>query len=156
MPVQPGLRLLFLQIAGIGQDDGHQVVSGRRDIHLAAEAVLDQLGQIAAVVNVGVAEDDEVDVAGRYFSRQALLVVCLRALDRQTGIDQKAGRAVLLEQFIEEKRAGNRLGGAKNVHLEHRLAGPGHFFELTFIHVFLHVNWRPSRLKGAHPANTID
>jgi hypothetical protein len=58
-------RLFFLKAGRVGEDDGEQVARRRRAVDGAGEALLDEVGKIAAVVNVGVAEDDRIDVSGR-------------------------------------------------------------------------------------------
>jgi hypothetical protein len=56
--------LLLLEVAGVRQHDPRQVGRAPRRRDLPLEAVLDQPGQIAGVVDVGVREGDGVDPRG--------------------------------------------------------------------------------------------
>ena len=55
--------VFFLNLGGVAEHDGGQGARGRRAVDRAGEALLDQVGQVAAVVDVGVAEQHRVDVS---------------------------------------------------------------------------------------------
>ena len=57
--------ILFLNLGRIGEHDGEQVARRRRAVDGPAEALAKEIGQVAAMVDVGMAEDDCVDVPGR-------------------------------------------------------------------------------------------
>ena len=55
-------RVLFLDLGGIGQHDPQQVARRRRTEDRPIKPLSRQRGQVAAMVDVGVAEDDGVDL----------------------------------------------------------------------------------------------
>jgi hypothetical protein len=57
------VRLLFLQPAGVRQQDLHQIGGPPGRVHGAVEAVAAQPRQVAGVVDVGVGEDHVLDRA---------------------------------------------------------------------------------------------
>jgi hypothetical protein len=54
--------VLLLDAGRVGQHQGQEIARGRRAVDRPGEALADQVGQVAAVVDVGVAEQDGVDV----------------------------------------------------------------------------------------------
>ena len=126
----------FLEVAGVRENDVHQIGSGRRDVHLATETVLDQLGQVAAVIDVGVAEDGKVDVLGFETRRQAIFEVVHLVLDGQTRVHEETSGLFALKELEEIKRSRDGASRTKSVKLEHRTAGTRDFLKLTFVHAF--------------------
>ncbi len=59
--------LLFLDVGGVGEEDAEQIPGRRGAVDGAVEALAHQPGQPAGVVDVGVGQDDSVDIrrAGR-------------------------------------------------------------------------------------------
>jgi len=62
-------RVFFLDMGGIGQDERAQVASAGRAEDPAFEALGNQAGEIAAVVEVGMRQDDGVDAHGSHGQR---------------------------------------------------------------------------------------
>jgi len=52
-------------VPGIGQQDAAQIDGGRRGIDWPVKALLDQSRNPAAVIDVGVGQDDGIDLTGR-------------------------------------------------------------------------------------------
>ena len=66
-PFAPFVQVLdvhLLDIPAVQQHIGREVAGGRGTPDVAIEALLDQIGQLACVVDVGVAEDDCIDTFG--------------------------------------------------------------------------------------------
>ena len=55
-------RVLFLDLGGVGEHHAQQVARRRRAVDRPVEPLADERRQVAAVVDVGVAEDDRVDL----------------------------------------------------------------------------------------------
>jgi hypothetical protein len=85
--VQPG-DVAFVNVGGIGEHDATQVTRGGGGVDVAGEAELREVREIAAVINVGVGEDDAVDL----FRIKGELAVSLHGL----------GAAALVEAAIEQ------------------------------------------------------
>jgi len=85
--VQPG-DVAFMDVGGIGEHDAAQVARGGGGVDVAGEAALREVREIAAVVDVGVGEDDAVDLLGI----EGELAVPLHGL----------GTTALIESAIEE------------------------------------------------------
>ena len=62
--VKPGI--FFLQVAGVGKDDAAQIDRGRRGIDGTAESFPHQPRNPAAMVEVGVSQDDSVNAGRRH------------------------------------------------------------------------------------------
>ena len=105
--------LFLLQVTGVGQQDGAQFRRGRRAVDRAGEALSCQQRQVAAVVQMGVGEDDGVDV-GRWHwqGRPVAQAQRLVALE-QAAIDQQALAAVGHQIF----GAGDRVGRTEKLEL---------------------------------------
>ena len=114
------LGVLFLELRGVEQDDLREVARGRRAVDGAVEALADEAGQGAAVVEVGVREDDVADrprvEAGAPPVQQAQLFEALK----HPGIDEH----VPLAGAEEVARAGDRAGGALERELEVHRGAP--------------------------------
>jgi hypothetical protein len=89
VPVGEG-GVFFLDVAAVGQQDAAQVPRAGGGMHPAVEAFAHQQWQVAAVVQVGVGQDDGVDLAGHHRQgspvAQAQLLVALE----QPAVDQEA------------------------------------------------------------------
>ena len=57
-------RVLLLDLGRVGEHDAQQVARRRRAVDRPGEPLADERRQVAAVVDVGVAEDDRVDLVG--------------------------------------------------------------------------------------------
>jgi len=100
-------RVLLLEVRRVGQHQRTQVLRRRRTKNTAAITTGDQARQIAAVVEVGVRQDDRVEA--RRIDRKRLPVPqtqLFQSLEQAT-IDQNR-LAANLEQML---RAGDRSGG---------------------------------------------
>jgi hypothetical protein len=62
--LHPELEVLRLDEAGVGEHDGREIAGAGRAEDRTREAPLHQQRQAARVVDVGVAEDDEVNLGG--------------------------------------------------------------------------------------------
>jgi hypothetical protein len=65
VPVGEG-GVFFLDVTAVRQQDGAQVPRAGGGMHPAPEALARQQWQVAAVVEVGVRQDDGVDLAGHH------------------------------------------------------------------------------------------
>ena len=92
-------RILFLDASGIGQDDPAQILGPGGAEHAAAEALGYEPRQIAAMIEVGMGEDDGIDV--RRLDRELLPVPLAQLLEplEQAGIDQHLCRACIEQIF---------------------------------------------------------
>ena len=59
------IRIFFLQVAGVGQNDSAEIDRGRRSVDGSAKSLFDQARNPAAVIEVGVREDDGINLPGR-------------------------------------------------------------------------------------------
>jgi hypothetical protein len=88
LPV-PVLGVFLLNPAAVLEHDGSQVAGRRRRVDRPGKALLDQVRQVAAVVDVGVAEDDRLQLGGRDgevavgLSRLAAMALVQAAIDGQ-------------------------------------------------------------------------
>ncbi len=80
--------VLFLEMGGIEQDDVRDIGRGGRADNRAAEAFLDELGEQAAVVKVGMGQQHRVDAAGRDGERLPVAVQELSLLV-EAAVDQE-------------------------------------------------------------------
>jgi hypothetical protein len=85
------------------------------NVDRAFEAVLDQLRQVGRVVDVGVADDGEVDVRGVDAGGQALLEVGLLVLDGQAEVGDETGDLVLFVILEEIHRTSDSVSCTENV-----------------------------------------
>ncbi len=101
--------ILFLDVCGIGQHHRTQILRAWRAEDTAAKSIRDEPRQIAAMVEMGVREDNRVDAAGG--KRQRLPVAFpqfLQALE-EPAVDEDAHAGGVKEVF----RAGYCAGGAE-------------------------------------------
>ena len=59
------IRIFFLQVAGVGQDDSTEIDRGRRSVDGSAKALFDEARNPAAVIEVGVREEDRINLPAR-------------------------------------------------------------------------------------------
>ncbi len=101
-------RFLFPDAGRIAEHDGGQLAGGRGAVDGAGKALIDQAGQVAAVVDVGVAEDDGVDV-GRGEGKADVASASLVAFAaNEAAIEQDA----LTGRLHQMHRSCHRLGRA--------------------------------------------
>jgi hypothetical protein len=104
-------RVLFLQVGAVHQQHRGQVAGGGRGVDGTAVALLDQRRQVAAVVQVGVAQHHGVDVQQLAWQRRPVaFAVHLEALE-QAAVQQHA----VAGQFDQVARPGHAVGGAEEV-----------------------------------------
>jgi hypothetical protein len=105
------LGVVFLDVTGIPQHDIGQAGGGGGGEDRTCEAALDQVGQVAAVVNVGMGQDDCIE-AGRVEWELQVPCVCLsaRTLEKPT-FEQQAATV----DFQQVLGAGDGTGGAMEV-----------------------------------------
>ena len=98
-------RVLFLQVARVGQEQAQQVAGGLGRVHGALEALASQPRQVAGVVDVGVGEHHRVQ--GRGLDRQGGPVALAQGLEalEQAAVDQDAGVAGLDQGLAAGDRA---------------------------------------------------
>src|SRR5690606_13901406 len=90
----------LLDVRAVGENDGAQVTGGEGGIDVALEALLAEVRKVAAVVDVGVGKDDDVDFLRVEMGEAAVhLVALLAAALEQAAIEQDAG-AVDFEQVL--------------------------------------------------------
>src|SRR5262245_1536329 len=56
--------VFFLNLRRVLEHDGSEIARGRSAVDRSGETLTDQVGQVAAVVDVSMTEDDEADVPG--------------------------------------------------------------------------------------------
>jgi hypothetical protein len=111
-PVAVGeVSLLFLQTPAVGQQYLAQVARRGGAQHLAGKAVTHQQRQGAAVVEVGVGQDDSVDVRRRDRQRRPVAQTQLLEALEQAAIDQHLPAACTHQIF----RAGYRARGTEKL-----------------------------------------
>lgn len=84
------LSVLFLQAGGIEKDDLGDIGGGFGAVDVAAETFLDQFGDKAGVVEVGVGDQDSIDAVGRDGERLPVAAEVLSLLIK-AAIDQDSG-----------------------------------------------------------------
>ncbi len=91
--------ILFLNPAGVGKDDAAEILGAGRTEHPAPESLRRQSRKVAAVVQMGMRQDDGIDFAGRH--RQILPVALAQFLEplEQAGVDQHSRRARVEQVF---------------------------------------------------------
>src|SRR6266536_1833618 len=96
-------RILFLQVAAVGQKQREQLRCGGRAIDRPIESLLVQARQVASVVNVRVSEDDLVNLG--WIRRQRLPVTLSQFLQslKESAVNQR-GVAGSAQQIL---RAGH-------------------------------------------------
>ena len=92
-------RVFLLQTTGIGQHDSHQVRGAGRADDAAAEPLGDEPWQVAAVIDVGVSQDDGVKAPGGNGQRLPVAIPQFLEPLEQPGIDQDTVRARLEQVF---------------------------------------------------------
>ena len=112
--------LLLLEVAGVRQHDPREVRGPAGSGDASPEAILDEPGQVADVVDVGVGQRDGVDL--RRVDRQPIPVPESKLLQPlvKTAVDEK----LLPTRLDQELRAGDRPRGAQAV--DRRRARHGH------------------------------
>ena len=103
------LRVLFLQVRGVGQHQLAQVGRAAGAVHRALEALRDEPRQPAGVIDVRVRQDDGVDRLGRDRQRRPVALPQLLQALEQSAVEQDA-LAIDLEQMLG---AGHRAGGSE-------------------------------------------
>ena len=111
--------VFFLQVSAVRQQDGAQVARARRAVDGVGVAVARHQGQVAAVVQMGVGEDDGVDLV--WADGQALPIALAQQLIalEQSAIDQQAVAAVADEVFGAGDGTGCAQEGDTNGHGGH-------------------------------------
>ena len=110
-------RIFFLQVTGVGKNDAAQIDCWCRCVDRAAKAVFDQPRNPAAMIEMGVGQNDRIDSVGR--DRHVMPVALapfLRPL-KHAAVDENL-QAVLTRRIacIDQMfRAGDRSGGAKKL-----------------------------------------
>ena len=85
-------RVLFLQVAGVGQENRTQIARRARAVNGSSEAALDQQRQIAAVVEMGMGENDGIDAA-RFDRKRRPVLEAQRLEALKTGRSPRAAYA---------------------------------------------------------------
>lgn len=111
------LRLLLLQVGAVGQQDAAELVGRCGAADAAAEAAAHQQRQVAAVVDVGVGEQDRVQRCGRHRQRRPVAKPQLLEALEEPAIDQQRGSCPLHQVL----RAGHRPRGAEELQPDHAL-----------------------------------
>ena len=93
------LRLLFLQVRAVPEQDLAQVAGGRRGVDRPPEPVAHQRRQPAAVVEVGMTDDHRVDAARGHRQGQTVAQAKLLVALEQAAIDHQA-LAVVLDEVL--------------------------------------------------------
>jgi hypothetical protein len=110
------LGFFFLQMAAVEQQDTAQVKGCGRAVHLAGKALACQQRQVAAVVQVGMGQDDRVN-AGRLHRQRRPVAQAQRLVAlKQSAIDQHL-RGALLQQVF---RACDGVGSAQKLEFHGR------------------------------------
>ena len=102
------LGLALLDARGVLQHDGDQVARRRGAVDRPREALADEIGQVAAVVDMGMAEQHRIDIRRRERELPIAFVHFLALPEHQPAIEQDA----CIGGFDEVHRAGDGLGGA--------------------------------------------
>src|ERR1019366_8143946 len=101
-------RLVGLNLRGVGEHDRHQIVRCRRAIDRPGETLANQVRQVAAMINVGMAQEDGVDIGGREGEMEVALVDLLATAEHQAAVEEDSR----VGGFQEMHRAGDRLRSA--------------------------------------------
>ena len=107
----------LLDVGGIAQHDGQEIGGGRRGVDGFRVALLDEGGDVAAVVDVSVGEDHGVDLGGIEPEGLVDLVGFLAAALKHAAIEENAG----IVEFKEVFGAGDLVRAAEKMPLH---AGP--------------------------------
>src|SRR5262249_48155506 len=102
-------RILFLDVRRVGQDQAAELLRGRRAENTAPEAVLDEPGQVAAVIQVRVGEDHRVDGARGHRERLPVAGPKLLQALKQAAVHQNPAAGDVEEVL----GAGDGAGGAQ-------------------------------------------
>ncbi|MNL32323.1 hypothetical protein D3C87_1541670 [compost metagenome] len=101
------LSLFFLQAATVQQQDFHQLTGGGRGVHRAAITIAHQYGQVSAVVEMGMGQDNGIEFAHRKLERVPIVQSQLLVSLEQSAIDQH----MLVAMFQQVLAARNRARG---------------------------------------------
>ena len=91
--------ILFLNVPTVWQQDAAQITCARRAVDFALKAISCQEWQVAAVVQMGVRQNDGVDVFGWGRARVPIAQAQLFVALKQTAIDQQLFAVVLNAVF---------------------------------------------------------
>lgn len=105
--VQP-LDVHLMDVSGIRKHDAAQVAGGRGGVNVTVEAVVVQLGEITAVVDVGVREHDAVD----RLRVKRELTIALHGFCTATLVEAAVEQDPLAIDFNQVLGAGGGAGGA--------------------------------------------
>ncbi len=97
-----------MDVGGVGEHDAAEVAGGGGGVDVAVEAVVAELGEVAAVVDVGVGEDDAVDLLGVEGEGTIALHGLGAAALEEAAVEEDA----LAVDFEEVLRTGGGAGGA--------------------------------------------
>jgi hypothetical protein len=96
-------------VGGIRQHDSQQVGGGGRGVNLTVKTRRNQFGQQAAVVDVGVSQQDKSDIPGKELEGLRIQLVGLAAALEHAAIHQEFD----LPGFDQVAGAGDLLGGTE-------------------------------------------
>ena len=99
-------RIFFLDVTTVGQQDLTQIAGARGGVDATPETLLGQQGHIAAVIEVGMGENDGVDVIWRKGQGRPIAQAKLLVALEQTAIHQQALAIVLNGVFGTGDGAG--------------------------------------------------
>ena len=105
--VEP-LDVHFMDVCGVGEHDATEVAGGGGGVDVAVEAVVAELGEVAAVVDVGVGEDNAVDLLGV----EGKGTIAFHGLGAATLEEAAVEEDALAVDFEEVLRTGGGAGGA--------------------------------------------
>ena len=100
-------RILFLDLGGVQKDDREKVRACRGGEDAVAKSITDELGQKSGMVEMDVAEENEVDRLGRDGKRGPVPLEEISLLEK-TAVDEQP-EAV---RFDEKRRSRDLLCGA--------------------------------------------
>jgi hypothetical protein len=101
----------LLDVGGVAQHVGAEVAGGGGGVDVAGEVGAEQRGEVAAVVDVGVGEDDGVDVGGVKGEVAVTLEALLALALGEAAVKQELAAA----DFQQVHGAGDGAGGAEKV-----------------------------------------
>ena len=109
------LRVFFLQVRGVRQDELAQIVRAARAIHRPLKTLRNEPRQPATVVDVRVREDDDVDGFGRNRQRRPVAEAKLLQALKQPAVEQDPPAV----NFEEVLGAGDRARSSKKTQRRH-------------------------------------
>ena len=114
-PAVDALDVVLLDVRRVAKHQVAEVDSGGRGVDAAAEALPDERRQVAAVVHMGVGEDDRLDVGGTErevaVALEGLLAVALEG----SAVEEEA----MAVPVHEVHGAGGGLSGAEELEIQH-------------------------------------